>query len=135
MPWDYRLCYTSIFQVAYSFGWGKALSFHFIVRFETQPGEETVFREALLRVNTPTRPEPGCLQIDVFESLFEPFVFAIHSQWIDEASFEVHATSPHTVQFLEAAETPLTHPVRGLRLHQIGGGPGAGRKLITDPSM
>ncbi len=111
------------------------MSFHFIVRFETQPGKETAFREALLRVNAPTRAEPGCLQIEVFESLREPSVFAIHSEWIDEAFFELHATLPHTVEFLETAETLLTHPVQGLRLHQIGGGAGAGRKLITDPSM
>jgi hypothetical protein len=31
---------------------------------------------------------------------------------------------PHTVRFLAAAETLLTHPVVGLRLHRIGGGAG-----------
>ena len=40
----------------------------------------------------------------------EPLVFAIHSEWADEASFELHATLPHTVRFLAAAETLLTHP-------------------------
>jgi len=103
------------------------LSFHFIVRFEPQPGKESAFREEVLRVNAPSRAEPGCLRIDVYESLRKPFVFAIHSEWVDEASFELHATLPHTVQFLEAAETLLTHPVEGLRLRQIGGGAGAGR--------
>ena len=103
------------------------MSFHFIVRFEPQPGKESAFREEVLRVNAPSRAEPGCLRIDVYESLRKPFVFAIHSEWVDEASFELHATLPHTVQFLEAAETLLTHPVEGLRLRQIGGGAGAGR--------
>ena len=32
-------------------------------------------------------------------------MFAIHSEWVDEASFELHATLPHTVRFLAAAET------------------------------
>ena len=103
------------------------MSFHFIVRFEPQPGKESAIREEVLRVNAPSRAEPGCLRIDVYESLRKPFVFAIHSEWVDEASFELHATLPHTVQFLEAAETLLTHPVEGLRLRQIGGGAGAGR--------
>ena len=104
------------------------MSFHFIVRFEPLPGKEAAFRDELLRVNEPSRAEPGCLRIDVFESLREPFVFAIHSEWVDEASFELHATLPHTVRFLAAAETLLTHPVQGLRLRQIGGGAGAGGK-------
>ena len=103
------------------------MSFHFIVRFEPLPGKEAAFRDELLRVNEPSRAEAGCLRIDVFESLREPFVFAIHSEWVDEASFELHAGLPHTVRFLAAAETLLTHPVQGLRLRHIGGGAGAGR--------
>jgi quinol monooxygenase YgiN len=103
------------------------LSFHFIVRFEPQPGKEAAFRDALLRVNEPSRAETGCLSIEVFESLREPSVFAVHSEWVDEASFELHSILPHTVRFLAAAEALLTHPVQGLRLRHIGGGAGAGR--------
>ena len=107
------------------------MSFHFIVRFEPLPGKEAAFRDELLRVNEPSRAEAGCLRIDVFESVREPLVFAVHSEWLDEASFELHATLPHTLRFLAAAETLLPHPVQGLRLHQIGGGAGAGRKPAT----
>jgi len=53
-------------------------------------------------------------------------VFAIHSEWVDEAAFELHARLPHTVRFLRAAEELLTHPVQGLRSRQIGGGAGKG---------
>jgi quinol monooxygenase YgiN len=106
-------------------GWRHRLSVHVIIRFEPLPGRESAFREELLRVNKPTRAESGCLRIDVFESLQEPFVFAVHSEWVDEAAFELHATLPHTVQFLAAAEALLTHRVHGLRLRQIGGGAGA----------
>jgi quinol monooxygenase YgiN len=102
------------------------VSFYFTVRFEPLPGKEEAFREELLRVNTPSRAEPGCLRIDVFESVREPTLFAIHSEWVDEAAFDLHAALPHTVRFLEVAETLLTHPVKGLRLRQIGGGAGAG---------
>jgi len=61
------------------------------------------FREELLRIVEPTRAEVGCLTINAFESLREPVVFAIHSEWVDEATFDLHAQSPHTVRFLEAA--------------------------------
>jgi quinol monooxygenase YgiN len=99
-----------------------------IIRFEPLPGKAAEFREQLLWVNGPSRAEPGCVAIDVFESIREPFVFAVHSEWVDEAAFELHATLPHTLQFLERAEMLLTHPVQGLRVRQIGGGPGAGRR-------
>jgi quinol monooxygenase YgiN len=110
------------------------LPFYFIVRFTPLPGKEAQFRDELLRVNGPSRDEPGCLRIDVFESVREPIVFAVYSEWVDEASFEIHATLPHTVRFLAAAETLLTHPVQGLRLRYIGGGVGAGCYLSPAPS-
>jgi quinol monooxygenase YgiN len=94
---------------------------HFIVRFEPRPGKEAAFREELLRVAGPTRAEPGCLAIHIFESVREPLLFAIHSEWADEAAFELHASLPHTVRFLRAAKELLTHPVEGLRSREIAG--------------
>jgi quinol monooxygenase YgiN len=97
------------------------MSFHFIVRFEPRPGKAEALREELFRVHEPSRAEPGCLSIQIFESVREPTVFAIHSEWADETAFEQHAVMPHTVRFLAAAETLLTHSVKGLRLRHIGG--------------
>ena len=105
------------------------MSFHFFVRFEPQPGKEGEFREELLRVLEPSRAEIGCVAIHAFESLREPFVFAIHSEWADEAAFDLHAELPHTVRFIRAAEQLLTHPVQGLRAREIGGGAGAQHAL------
>jgi len=95
---------------------------HFIVRFEPQPGKEAEFREELRRVAVPSRAETGCLGLRIFESLHEPAMFAIHSEWADEAAFDLHATLPHTVRFLKAAEKLLTHPVQGLKSREIKGG-------------
>jgi quinol monooxygenase YgiN len=102
------------------------VSIHFLVRFEPLAGKERDFREELLRIVEPTRDETGCLAIRAFESLLEPFVFAIHSEWVDEAAFDLHAQLPHTVRFLRAAGKLLTHPVEGLRSREIAGGAGAG---------
>jgi quinol monooxygenase YgiN len=98
------------------------LSLHFIVRFEPLPEKDTEFREELLRVIEPSRAEIGCLALHAFESLREPHVFAIHSEWVDETAFELHAQLPHTVRFLAAADRLLTHPVQGLRARQIAVG-------------
>ena len=87
---------------------------------------EMQFREEMLRGIEIARTETGCLAIRAYEPIRPPWVFAIHSEWTDEAAFELHATLPHTVRFLEAAEKLLTHPVEGLRMREIGGGVGAG---------
>jgi quinol monooxygenase YgiN len=97
------------------------LSIHFFVRFEPRPGKEMEFREELLRVIEPTRAEIGCVAIHAFESLRQPLVFAIHSEWAEEAAFELHAQLPHTVRFLGAAEKLLTHPAQGLRSREVAG--------------
>jgi len=95
------------------------MSMFFMVRFEPHPGKEEAFREAMLGNLEPTRAEPGCLQIRMFESIREPRTFAIFSEWVDEAAFELHARLPHTLRFLKAAETLLPHPVLGLRTQEI----------------
>ena len=102
------------------------MSMHFIVRLEPKPGKAAAFREELERIVPQTRAEPGCLSVQVFESLREPAEFAIHSEWVDEAAFELHARLPHTVRLLEAAGELLTHGVHGLRSTRIAGGAGAG---------
>ncbi|HLW48872.1 MAG TPA: putative quinol monooxygenase [bacterium] len=101
------------------------MSFHFVVRFDPPAGKAEAFRAALLAVLGPARAEPGCVVMRAFESVREPRSFAIHSEWVDAAAFETHSTLPHTVRFVTAAEELLGRPVQGLRLRQIGGGPGA----------
>ena len=92
---------------------------HFFVKLEPKPGKAAEFREELLRVLRPSRTEAGCLSIRAFESLREPITFTIHSEWADEAAFDLHASMPHTKAFLAAAERLLTHDVQGLRTREI----------------
>ena len=101
---------------------------HFFVRLEPLAGKAEEFRADVLRFAAATRGETGCVDIRVFESLGEPAVFTIHSEWVDEAAFETHTQLPHTVRFVEAAEKLLTDPVQGLRTREIGGGAGAGAR-------
>jgi quinol monooxygenase YgiN len=98
------------------------MSFHFLVRFDPLPGKAAEFREELLRVVELTRTEKGCLSILAFESVREPAAFGIHSEWVDEAAFDLHGQMPHTMRFVAAAEQLLGRPVEGLRSRPIGGG-------------
>jgi quinol monooxygenase YgiN len=101
------------------------MSVHFLVRLQPLPGGEAEFREELRRVVEASRAEAGCLAIFAFESLREPPEFAIHSEWVDEASFERHARLPHTRRFLRAAVKLLPCEIAGLRARRIAGGAGA----------
>ena len=104
---------------------GAVVPFHFIVSFDPQPTNAAAFREELLRVAETSRREAGCVRMDVFESVRHPYKFAIHSEWIDEAAFELHASLPHTAWFLSAAEKLVGRPIEGLRLREIDCGTGA----------
>ena len=71
-------------------------------RFHAREGDEAAVAAALRDVVVPTRAEPGCLAINAFRSVRDPRLFYIHSRWIDETAFDIHAELPHTVAFLAA---------------------------------
>jgi len=96
------------------------LALHTFVRFEPQPGKVRQLRDELLGLLGPTRAEPGCIRIHLFEALREPFVFYVHSEWVDEAAFDVHAKLPHITRFLGLVGELTTNPVKGIRTKQIG---------------
>jgi quinol monooxygenase YgiN len=72
-------------------------------------------RDELMRVVELVHAESGCLSIRALGSAGEPAAFGIHSEWVDEAAFGLHARMPHTVRFIAAAEQLLGRPVEGLR--------------------
>ncbi len=80
-------------------------------RFHARPGNENAVAEALIDVVTPSRAEPGCLSIHAFRSIRDPQLFYIHSRWTSEEAFEIHASLPHTVRFIERVEPLIDHPL------------------------
>ena len=92
---------------------------HTFVHFEPIPGKEQQLREELRSLLDPTRAEPGCIRIHLYEALRDPLVFYIHSEWVDEAAFDKHAKLPHMTRFLSLAGALVTHPVKGIRTKQI----------------
>lgn len=90
------------------------------VRFDPVPGKEQQLRDELLRVLEPTRGEPGCLRIHLFESTRGPLTFLIHSEWVDDAAFDAHAKLPHMTQFLAAVRDLMTNSLQGVRTSRIG---------------
>ena len=89
-------------------------------RFHARPGNEDAVAEAILDNLTPSREEPGCLNIHAFRSIRDPQLFYIHSRWKDEATFENHAGLPHTLRFLERVQPLIDHPLDVTRSGHIG---------------
>jgi quinol monooxygenase YgiN len=65
------------------------------------------------------RAEPGCLAMGVYASVRNPRLFWIHSRWIDEAAFQVHANLPSTQRFMERAERLIDHPFDATRARAL----------------
>ena len=80
-------------------------------RFHARPGQESAVAEALRDVIPPSREEPGCLGIHAFRSTRDRQLFYIHSRWVDESAFDLHATLPHTVSFLDRVQRLIDHPL------------------------
>jgi quinol monooxygenase YgiN len=89
-------------------------------RFHARVGNENAVAAALDEVLAPSRKEPGCLSIHAFRSVRDPQLFYIHSRWTNEEAFDVHATLPHTVRFIERVEPLIDHPLGVTRAERIG---------------
>jgi quinol monooxygenase YgiN len=89
------------------------------VRFHAREGQEKAL-EAALREQIPrVRAEPGCLHMGVYASVRDPRLFFIHSRWVDEAAFQVHADLPNTEQLVARTERLIDHPFDATRTRAL----------------
>jgi quinol monooxygenase YgiN len=93
---------------------------YIFARFEPKPGKEMQLRDELMRVLEPTRAEPGCVRIHLYESTRGPQIWFIHSEWIDEPAFDAHTELPHTVRFVGQVENLIAHPLQAVRTKAAG---------------
>jgi len=96
------------------------MPFYIFARFVPRPGNELQLRDELMRILEPTRAEPGCVRIHLFESTRSPLTWFIHSEWIDEAAFDAHVALPHTQRFAAAVEPLMTDLLQAVRTRQVG---------------
>jgi quinol monooxygenase YgiN len=93
---------------------------YIFARFHAREGCEDQVEQVLHAVLEPSRAEPGCLAIHAFRSTRDSRLFHIHSRWRNEATFEHHATLPHTALFVERMEKLIEHPFDVTRSNLIG---------------
>jgi len=89
-------------------------------RFHAVDGQESAVASAIHATVTASHEEPGCLAIDGFRSTRDPRLFYIHSRWVAESAFDLHATLPHTVRFLEQVQPLIDHKLDVTRARPIG---------------
>jgi quinol monooxygenase YgiN len=89
------------------------------VRLHAAAGSENDVRAALNDVLTASRLESGCVRMDAFRSIRDPRLFFIHSVWRDAEAFELHATLPHTVEFISTVDTLLDEPRQVARTRRM----------------
>lgn len=82
---------------------------YIFARFHAKPGHESALETALHEIVPPTRAEAGCVGLNTFRSTRDPQLFYLHSRWVDEAAFDLHATLPHTVKFVETVRPLIDH--------------------------
>lgn len=91
------------------------MTLYIFVRLHARENQQEALRSALAEVIPPTSREPGCIEVHAYGSNRDPHLFYIHSRWHDEAAFDLHATLPHTVKFIETVEPMLDHPLEVTR--------------------
>jgi len=89
-------------------------------RFHAREGEEEAVAAAMREMLGLVRAEAGCLAIEAFRSTRDPRLFYVHSRWIDEAAFDMHAGLPHTVRFLERVRPLINDPLDVTRARPVG---------------
>jgi quinol monooxygenase YgiN len=89
-------------------------------RFQARLGNEAAVAEAINDVLLPTREEAGCFSIHAFRSIRDTRLFFIHSRWVSEEAFKIHANLPHTVRFIERVEPLIDHPLDVSRTELLG---------------
>ena len=96
------------------------MKLYIFARLHARQGEERAVEQALAEVVLASREESGCIAIEAFRSTGDPRLFYIHSQWTDEAAFEVHASLAHTVKFLETVSRLIDVPLEVVRTKSLG---------------
>jgi quinol monooxygenase YgiN len=90
-------------------------------RFHAREGQEEAVASELREVVAASRQEAGCRFIEAYRATHDPRLFHIHSRWIDEAAFDLHAGLPHTVAFLQRMQQLVDQPRVVTRSRPLGG--------------
>lgn len=93
---------------------------YIFAQFHVREGVEEKMTAAMREMLPPVRAEAGCISIQVFRSTRDKRLYCLHSRWVNEAAFDLHATLPHTRHFIGIVETLVDHPLDVVRTKPLG---------------
>ena len=96
------------------------MSLHVFVRFDARPDKLERLRTEVLGILEPTRAEPGCVDIHLYEEKSASGTFFIHSTWRDDAAIDTHLQLPHMKRFQGVLDDLVSNTVKAVRTRQIG---------------
>jgi quinol monooxygenase YgiN len=82
------------------------MSVRLVVTIAAAPGKGAEFARAFKPRCEQSRKDPGCLQFELFQSIFDPDKFTLIELWENQAALDNHAK-------LQAARPPLPDGLRG----------------------
>jgi quinol monooxygenase YgiN len=88
---------------------------HVFVRFDGKPGRLDELRSEVRGIIEPTRAEPGCLEIHLYEEKKASGTFFIHSKWKDDAAIDTHLQLPHMKRFRGLLDALTSNTVKAIR--------------------
>ena len=79
-----------------------------VARYQVKPSKAGEVLEALSRMARLVKEhEPGCMLYQVNRSMEEPDHLLLYEQYVDQAAFEGHRTTPHFKEIVEAIVVPM----------------------------
>lgn len=100
---------------------GRDKELFIFARFHAREGHQDALTAAIREEIPQARAEPGCVAIGAYSSTRDTRLFFIHSQWKDEAAFDIHGEMPHTVHFLKRVEPLIDHALDVNRTRPLDG--------------
>jgi quinol monooxygenase YgiN len=88
--------------------------------FIAKHGSADELQQALSRLQTISRRDPGCIAYNVFNDTSSRGRFFLYEQWEDEESLAEHNRQAHVTDFLATAAELLAEPLHVPRLRSIG---------------
>ena len=75
--------------------------------FLARPGQEPALERALLKLQTLSRADDGCLDYSVYVDSSDAGRFLLHEEWVDQAAFDAHNLQAHVTDFLSQGDVLL----------------------------
>lgn len=74
--------------------------------WRAKEGEEEAVQRAIEIMTPLSRQEPGCLAYQAQRSTTDPRLFFLYEQYVNEAGYEAHMTTPHFEQHVRGDAIP-----------------------------